>query len=182
VLEIDPEHQEARILINDVINVSSEWVENTTDASFESMETLRSDHKTENHALKDEEKIINKELWDKNPLESLGVNEMSPELGKILHLASVAIEGRNFSEAYRYFTMAIELDPKIPFSWYGKGVSAAVISTLDTPRFDEAITCLNYAVTLGLDPEEWMEVTTRIFAHSVLNYAKIVITLVSAKT
>ena len=56
-----------------------------------------------------------------------------------LELAETAFEAGNFTEAYDYYSMALEIDVKNTKAWFGKGKSAGWQSTIEDSRFPEMI-------------------------------------------
>lgn len=56
-----------------------------------------------------------------------------------LILAKAAIDGRNYQEAFNYYTKVLEVDPQNYEAWLGKGEAAGWMSTLADFRFPEMI-------------------------------------------
>jgi tetratricopeptide (TPR) repeat protein len=75
------------------------------------------------------------------------------KIGNYLNLARTAEESNNHEEAYKYYSLVLESDPKQVEAWIGKGLSAGWQSTLAAPRVEEAARCIEKAIELGLtDP------------------------------
>jgi tetratricopeptide (TPR) repeat protein len=53
------------------------------------------------------------------------------------NLASLALRGGNYGEAFNYFSRSIEIDPTNPNLWIGKGIAAGMLSTPANPRIDK---------------------------------------------
>lgn len=104
-------------------------------------------------------------------------NDNKPSLETITNLARHAFEGRNYIEAYRYYSMALEEAPDNAFIWAGKGVSSAWQSNISVSHFDEAIHCVQEAIRLGFrNNKDWLEFTVFSFADCIVAYTNLVIT------
>lgn len=64
-------------------------------------------------------------------------------------LANAAFEGRNYSQAFDYYSKLLEAALNNPFFWIRKGLSAGWLSHPDNQRFDELIACLKSAISIG---------------------------------
>jgi hypothetical protein len=73
----------------------------------------------------------------------------------LLILAKVAIEGRNYQEAFNYYTKVLEVDPQNYEAWLGKGEAAGWLSTLADVRLSEMLTDIENAIKNA--PEEIKE-------------------------
>ncbi len=71
-----------------------------------------------------------------------------------LALARIAEQSENHQEAYKYFSLVLETDPKHIEAWVGKGTAAGWQSTVESPRVQETTTCLEKAIELGLDDNQ----------------------------
>ena len=60
-------------------------------------------------------------------------------------LAKSSINSKNFSQAFEYYSKLLESDAQNSRYWIGKGLSAGWLSTPDTPRYDELISCIKTA-------------------------------------
>ena len=100
-----------------------------------------------------------------------------PNIETIFHLGMMALRGKNYSEAYRYSSMALEIDPTNLYCWALKGLCSAWLSDQKTPRFDEAIHCIQEAIRLGLrEYPEYLSLTIQDLAYSVEAYTNLVVT------
>jgi len=63
-------------------------------------------------------------------------------------LANTALESKNYSQAYDYFSKLLESDTNNKAYWIGKAISAAYLSTLEYMRFSETIACIKTASKL----------------------------------
>ena len=64
------------------------------------------------------------------------------DIDKTLILAKEAEKGKNFEEAYRYYTIILEQDPDNNVAWLGKGFTAGMQSTYYKLRIEEARNCI----------------------------------------
>lgn len=69
----------------------------------------------------------------------------------LLELAQSASTAGNYGEAYSYFTKVLELEPRNPDAWFGKGASAGWQSTLSDFRFGEMVVAYDSAVRFSAD-------------------------------
>lgn len=72
-----------------------------------------------------------------------------------LILAKAAIDGRNYQEAFNYYTKVLEVDPQNYEAWFGKGEAAGWLSTLADVRLSEMLTDIENAIKNA--PEEIKE-------------------------
>ena len=72
-----------------------------------------------------------------------------------LLLAKTAIDGRNYQEAFNYYTKVLEVDPQNYEAWFGKGEAAGWLSTLADVRLSEMLTDIENAIKNA--PEEIKE-------------------------
>jgi tetratricopeptide (TPR) repeat protein len=63
-----------------------------------------------------------------------------------LLLAKTAIDGRNYQEAYNYYTRVLEVDPQNHEAWFGKGEAAGWLSTLADFRMSEMLADIENAI------------------------------------
>lgn len=63
----------------------------------------------------------------------------------LIKLAEAAEEADNHEEAYAYFTRVLEADPDNVQAWFGKGVNAGWLSTLNRPRYEEMFSAIKRA-------------------------------------
>lgn len=63
-----------------------------------------------------------------------------------LILAKAAIEGRNYKEAFNYYTKVLEVDPQNCEAWLGKGEAAGWLSTLADFRLPEMVGGIRKAI------------------------------------
>jgi hypothetical protein len=61
-------------------------------------------------------------------------------------LAQQMLDAKNYHEAYKYASSALELVPTEPFCWAIKGVASAYLSTPPDFRYDEMVSCLTVAI------------------------------------
>jgi DNA-directed RNA polymerase subunit RPC12/RpoP len=74
-----------------------------------------------------------------------------------LILAKAAIDGRNYQEAFNYYTKVLEVDPQNYEAWLGKGEAAGWMSTLADFRFPEMIGGFRKAIEYApVDNKEWI--------------------------
>src|SRR5690625_1088176 len=57
-------------------------------------------------------------------------------------LAKSALDSKNFSQAYDYYSKLLESEIENPEYWINKGIAAGWLSSPSTPRFDELISCV----------------------------------------
>jgi tetratricopeptide (TPR) repeat protein len=94
----------------------------------------------------------------------------------ITHLGKVAFQSKNFAEAYRYYSQALEIDSHNPVWWVAKGSSAAWQSDISKAHFDETIHCIQEALRLGLqDKDDGFEAAILNFADCVIAYTEMVL-------
>lgn len=79
------------------------------------------------------------------------------DVEKTKALAKDALDGKNYDEAYRYYTQVLEQNPNDSDAWLGKGYSAGLLSTLKHSRVDEMINCFDKALESGEGEEEEMK-------------------------
>ena len=79
-------------------------------------------------------------------------------------LADTAYEGKNYDQAYQYYSQLLEIDPSDARAWLGKGLSAGWISTPSNQKLDELIVNVRQALRAGLDDQEKGRVAEGIFA------------------
>jgi tetratricopeptide (TPR) repeat protein len=72
-----------------------------------------------------------------------------------LILAKAAIDGRNYQEAFNYYTKVLEVDPQNYEAWFGKGEAAGWLSTLADFRLSEMLADIENAIKNA--PEEIRE-------------------------
>jgi len=63
-------------------------------------------------------------------------------------LANTALQSKNYSQAYDYFSRLLESDTNNKAYWIGKAISGAYLSTLEQMRFSETIACIKTASKL----------------------------------
>lgn len=63
-------------------------------------------------------------------------------------LANTALESKNYSQAYDYYSTLLESDTNNKAFWIGKAISAAYLSTLEHMRFSETIVYIKAAIKL----------------------------------
>ncbi len=68
-------------------------------------------------------------------------------------LARTATEARNHEAAYEYWSLALEEDSRNVEAWIGKGISAGRSSYFFGKGIEEAKSCLEQAIELGLSDE-----------------------------
>lgn len=73
-------------------------------------------------------------IYDPNKLKV----ESYIDVNKIISLARVALEAKNYSEAYKYFSQIVEQEPENTEAWLGRGYSAGMMSTIHHSRMEEA--------------------------------------------
>ena len=74
-----------------------------------------------------------------------------------LILAKAAIDGRNYQEAFNYYTKVLEVDPQNYEAWLGKGEAAGWLSTLADFRMHEMIGGFRNAIEYApVDNKEWI--------------------------
>ncbi|WP_267348719.1 tetratricopeptide repeat protein [Sphingomonas sp. GM_Shp_2] len=74
-------------------------------------------------------------------------------IGNLLGLAQSAQAGGNLEEAVSYYNRVLEIDPRMPAAWLGKGEAVAWQSTLAHLRLDEALVAFTHAIG-SADPAE----------------------------
>lgn len=57
-------------------------------------------------------------------------------------LANTALESKNYSQAYDYFSKLIETETNNKAYWIGKAISAGYLTTLENPKISETLACL----------------------------------------
>lgn len=67
-------------------------------------------------------------------------------IGNLLGLAQSAQAGGNFEEAVSYYNRVLEIEPRMPAAWLGKGEAVAWQSTLAQLRLDEALVAFGHAI------------------------------------
>lgn len=78
-------------------------------------------------------------------------------------LAKSSLESKNYSQAFDYYSKSLEIDAKNSKYWIGKGISTGWLSTPDTPRFDELISCIKTADQFNsLTAEEKHKISNQI--------------------
>lgn len=77
-----------------------------------------------------------------------------PEVQTYMELADTAEASGNSEEAYKYFSMVLERDPKNIAAWIGKGLAAGWKSTTG---LEEVATCIDKATTLGMTDRAMIE-------------------------
>jgi len=77
--------------------------------------------------------------------EAIKIN-LDANLPNLMELANGALKSGNNEEAYNYFNKILESDIKNYEAWYGKAISAFVLSTLKNPRYKEMFNCFDNAV------------------------------------
>ena len=74
-----------------------------------------------------------------------------------LILAKAAIDGRNYQEAFNYYTKVLEVDPQNYEAWLGKGEAAGWLSTLADFRLPEMFGGFRKAIEYApVDNKEWI--------------------------
>lgn len=71
---------------------------------------------------------------------------MPDNVDALLKLGDVAAAGANVSEAYKYYSQVLEIDPGSVRGWLGKGKAAGQSSSLDKPRLKEMESCMTEAI------------------------------------
>ena len=66
-------------------------------------------------------------------------------------LGDVAYDAKNFSEAYQYFSRALESNPKDAWLWEKKGTSAGMLSNLVASRLGEMTTLHQRALECAIN-------------------------------
>lgn len=84
------------------------------------------------------------------PPDITGVHHES--FSNIMGLARTAQESDNLAEAEKYFTRALEIDPRNAEAWYGKGHASGWQSTLANIRVKESLVAFKNAI--GTAPDE----------------------------
>lgn len=87
-------------------------------------------------------------------------------LANLLELAKAAADAGNPSEAYDYFTQALELDPSNPSIWAGKAESVGWMSTIVQIRTVEMISAFNNAINYAPEQDK---VRFKKYAADVVN-------------
>ncbi len=100
----------------------------------------------------------------------------SGKAANYLALASSALKNGNYGEAYDYYTKVLELDMKVYQAIFGKGLSAAYMSTSQNPRINELFNALEDVKDIvGLNAEGIplrFEMQTRVFDCAFGFYGK----------
>jgi len=65
----------------------------------------------------------------------------------LIELAQAAAIARNFEESYGYYTKILEVEPRNPKAWAGKGEAAGWVSTLSEIKTIEMITALSMSIS-----------------------------------
>jgi tetratricopeptide (TPR) repeat protein len=68
---------------------------------------------------------------------------------QIQFLAKTAMQSKNYSQAFEYYSKLLENDINDQNSWLGKAIAAAHLSTLDTPRASEAAAYIKASMEFG---------------------------------
>lgn len=71
-----------------------------------------------------------------------------------LGLARTALAADNVEEAEKYFTLVLEQNPSISEAWFGKGKAAALQSSLNKIRLNDAIVSFKNAIGVAQDNEK----------------------------
>lgn len=98
-----------------------------------------------------------------------------------LTLGQVAADSGNHAEAYKYFSMVLEVEPTNSDAWQKKGTSAGWQSNLSSLRFTEMITCHQKALEFATNEGE-AEVIKMMSAMEQLLIAKAVFELSTQHT
>lgn len=76
-----------------------------------------------------------------------------PNITNLLGMAKTAEAGGNNAEALSYYNRILEIEPRLPDAWMGKGRSAGWQSTLANFRVNEAIVAFGHAIGCSSDAE-----------------------------
>lgn len=102
---------------------------------------------------------------------NLQISQGNPK--NFLMLGEVAAESGNHVEAYKYFSMVLEIEPINSDAWQKKGTSAGWQSNLISLRFSEMMTCHQKAIEFATN-EGAIEVIKMMSAMDQLLIAKAV--------
>jgi hypothetical protein len=72
----------------------------------------------------------------------------------LMELAQAAAIANNFKEAYDYYTKILEVEPRNPRAWAGKGEAAGWTSTLAHIKTGEMITALSMSISYADESEK----------------------------
>ena len=80
-------------------------------------------------------------LWRRDHRPSTITASGPTALPNYFRLADTAASAGNYAEAYRYYTLVLEIDSANARAWFGKGFAAGMLSTLADCRLPEAVPC-----------------------------------------
>lgn len=80
--------------------------------------------------------------------------ETRVDIEKTLKLAIEAEKGKNYNEAYRYYTRILEHDPEYSLAWLGKGFAAGMLSSFNKVRIEEARNCIIKGLSISEEDEK----------------------------
>lgn len=88
---------------------------------------------------------------------------------QIYLLARVAMQSKNYTQAYEYYSKLLETNLNDKSLWKGKAIASAYLSTLDNPRIIEAVA----SIKASMEFSDFTEEEKRNLSTELINIAEI---------
>lgn len=85
----------------------------------------------------------------------------------IFSLATAAEKGKNFQEAYGYYSQILESETENADAWLGKGRCAGWLSTVTSPRIEEAVRCIIKGSEIGSANPEMVKASGKELIYNI---------------